>query len=55
MASKALKPKESGKTPVQNYPEREARERFERAVDIAIVTKPMHKEGGKQGAREKGR
>ena len=25
------------------YPAREARERFERAVDVAVATKPKHK------------
>ena len=28
---------------VSDYPEKEARVRFERAVDIAAATKPVHK------------
>jgi hypothetical protein len=47
MTAKASKPKETAKSPAKNYPEREARKRFERAVDIGIATKPVHKEAKK--------
>jgi hypothetical protein len=42
--AKALKPKQSrGKATAQgDYSPKEAHARFERAVDVAVATKPMH-------------
>ena len=41
---KVLKPKQSqGATAPDGYATKDAQARFERAVDIAIATKPMHR------------
>jgi hypothetical protein len=44
--AKTLKPKQStGKAPASDaFSQKEARDRFERAVDVAVATKPMHRE-----------
>lgn len=43
--AKALKAKRSlAEMPAEDYSPREAQERFERAVDVAVATKPLHKE-----------
>ena len=42
--AKALKTKQTLAKPSADYSSQEAQERFERAVDAAVVTKPMHRE-----------
>lgn len=44
--SKAIPPRKRKAEPDNTLPDPEARKRFERAVDIAIGTKPMHKASG---------
>ena len=56
VASKVLKPKQTREvaTASDAYPDKEAQARFERAVDAALATPPVHKVASKKlGAKNR--
>jgi len=52
--AKTLKPKQTRDVSAAgSYADNEARSRFERAVDVAVATKPLHREAPARKQRQK--